>query len=196
MRSRLTAAAMPRKRCGANPPATEAIVGRKLTGTRHKPIVRPPPALMRRLLNLHKSIAQFAHDAPDILEQSEVVRALKEKLIHLMELCLAEGVMAGVLARQGLRLRSPSCGMACQYSAAQSTSTATCWRMRPSERHRATARGVQATNQCADRVAISEHHGHVVLGFARFRPDQHAQGRWLETSPQSTSISELTSLRN
>jgi transcriptional regulator GlxA family with amidase domain len=47
---------------------------------------------MRRLLNLHKSIAQFAHDAPDILEQSEVGRALKEKLIHLMVLCLAEGV--------------------------------------------------------------------------------------------------------
>ena len=35
-------------------------------------------------------------------------------------------------ARQGLRLQSPSCGMACQSSAARSTSTATCWRMHPS----------------------------------------------------------------
>lgn len=35
-------------------------------------------------------------------------------------------------ARQGLRLRSPRYGTACQCSAARSTSTATCWRMRPS----------------------------------------------------------------
>jgi AraC-like DNA-binding protein len=71
--------------------ATEAIVGRKLPETRHKSVVRPPPALMRRLLNLHKSIAQLARDTPDILELSEVSRALKEQLTHLMVRCLAEG---------------------------------------------------------------------------------------------------------
>jgi putative transposase len=48
------------------------------------------------------------------------------------------------------------------------------------ECHRAAARGVQATDQDADCVAVSRHRGHVVLGLARFRPDQHAQGRWLE----------------
>jgi hypothetical protein len=58
--------------------AAEAIVGRKLPETHHKSIVRPPPALMRRLLNLHKGIAQLVHDTPDILELSEVGRALKK----------------------------------------------------------------------------------------------------------------------
>jgi len=47
------------------------------------------------------------------------------------------------------------------------------------QRHRGTARGVQATNQDADRAAVSGHRCHVVLGLACFRLDQHAQGRWL-----------------
>jgi putative transposase len=47
------------------------------------------------------------------------------------------------------------------------------------QRHRAPARGVQATDQDADRAAIGGHCGDVVLGLARFRSDQHAQGRWL-----------------
>ena len=47
------------------------------------------------------------------------------------------------------------------------------------QRHRATARGVQATDQDADRSAIGRHCRHAVLGVARLRPDQHAQGRRL-----------------
>ena len=47
------------------------------------------------------------------------------------------------------------------------------------ERDRAAARGVQATDQDADRAAIRRHRRHVVLGAARLRSDQHAQGRWL-----------------
>src|SRR5262245_5339314 len=47
---------------------------------------------MRRLLNLHKIVAQLAHDTPDILELSEVSRALEERLIHRVVQCLAEGV--------------------------------------------------------------------------------------------------------
>ena len=72
--------------------AVEIIVGRKLPVAGRKSIIRPPPALMRRLLNLHKGIAHLAHDTPDILELSEVGRALKEQLLHLMVRCLAEGV--------------------------------------------------------------------------------------------------------
>ena len=44
------------------------------------------------------------------------------------------------------------------------------------QRHRAAARGVQATDQDAHCAAIGGHCGDVVLGLARF---QHAQGRWL-----------------
>ena len=47
------------------------------------------------------------------------------------------------------------------------------------QRDRAPARGVQAQDQNADRPAIGRHCRHVVLGAARVRPDQHAQGRWL-----------------
>jgi len=47
------------------------------------------------------------------------------------------------------------------------------------ERDRTSARRVQAADQNADRAAIGRYGGDVVLGAARFRSDQHAQGRWL-----------------
>jgi hypothetical protein len=43
-------------------------------------------------------------------------------------------------------------------------------------------RGAQASDQEADRAAIGGHGGDVVLGTARFRSDQHAQGRWLAST--------------
>jgi AraC-like DNA-binding protein len=71
--------------------AAEAILGRELPGTPRKPLVRPPSALMLRLLKLHKSIGQLAHDTPDILELPEVTRALETELTHILVRCLAEG---------------------------------------------------------------------------------------------------------
>ena len=44
---------------------------------------------------------------------------------------------------------------------------------------RAAARGVQTKDQDTNRAAICRHRRHAVLGAARLRPDQHAQGRWL-----------------
>ena len=44
---------------------------------------------------------------------------------------------------------------------------------------RASARRVQAADQNPDRAAIGRYGGDVVLGAARFRSDQYAQGRWL-----------------
>ena len=41
---------------------------------------------------------------------------------------------------------------------------------------RAAARGVQTKDQDTNRAAICRHHRHAVLGAARLRPDQHAQG--------------------
>ena len=46
---------------------------------------------MLRLLKLHTSVAQLAHNTPDILELPAVRRALKNELIHIMVRCLAEG---------------------------------------------------------------------------------------------------------
>src|SRR5579864_1473506 len=44
---------------------------------------------------------------------------------------------------------------------------------------RTSTRGVQAQDQDADRAAICRHRRYAVLVATRFRPDQHAQGRWL-----------------
>ena len=44
---------------------------------------------------------------------------------------------------------------------------------------RAFARGVQAPDQDPNRSAVRRHRRDVVLGAARLRTDQHAQGRWL-----------------
>jgi AraC-like DNA-binding protein len=71
--------------------AAEAIIGRELPKTPPKRIIRPNSLLMLRLLKLHKSVGQLAHDSPDILELPEVLRALENELIHLMVRCLAEG---------------------------------------------------------------------------------------------------------
>jgi AraC-like DNA-binding protein len=74
--------------------AFEAITGREFWGSsRQATIVRPDPALMSRLLNLHKGVGQLAHDAPEVLTIPEVARALEEQLVHLMVRCLAESTI-------------------------------------------------------------------------------------------------------
>ena len=72
--------------------AGEAIMGRAFTKHLNKRIIHPHPALTSRLLKLHKTVGQLSHDAPDILDQPEVRRALEGQLIHVMVRCLAEGV--------------------------------------------------------------------------------------------------------
>jgi AraC-like DNA-binding protein len=71
--------------------AAEAIIGRELPENPYKSTIHPPSALMLRLLKLHKSIGQLAHDTPDILEVPEVTRALETELTHILVRCLAEG---------------------------------------------------------------------------------------------------------
>jgi AraC-like DNA-binding protein len=72
--------------------ALKAITGRELPEKQQKSIVRPDPALMSRLLKLHKTVGQLAHDAPEILEVPEVGRALEQQLAHLMVRCLSDSV--------------------------------------------------------------------------------------------------------
>lgn len=81
--------------------AVETIVGRELPETSHERIIRPDSALMLRLLKLHKSVGQLAHDTPAILELPAVRRALENELIHVMVRGLAEG--AAVESTAGCR---------------------------------------------------------------------------------------------
>jgi AraC-like DNA-binding protein len=81
----------------------ETIIGRELPETSPERIVRPDSALMLRLLKLHKSVGQLAHDTPDILELPAVRRTLENELIHVMVRCLAEG--AAVESTSGCRRR-------------------------------------------------------------------------------------------
>ncbi|WP_454618317.1 helix-turn-helix domain-containing protein [Bradyrhizobium cenepequi] len=74
--------------------AVEVIIGRELLKSPDQRIVHPHPALMSRLLKLHKAVGQLARDTPDILERPEVARALENELVHVMVRCLAEGASA------------------------------------------------------------------------------------------------------
>jgi AraC-like DNA-binding protein len=71
--------------------AVETIVGRELPERSRERVIRPDSALMLRLLKLHKSVGQLAHDTPDILDLPAVCLALENELIHIMVRCLAEG---------------------------------------------------------------------------------------------------------
>jgi AraC-like DNA-binding protein len=70
--------------------AFSAIMGGDLVQTTGQPIIHPLPELMSRLLKLHKVVGQLAHEAPDILQIPEVLRALENELVHTMTRCLAE----------------------------------------------------------------------------------------------------------
>ena len=53
-------------------------------------VVRPPPALMSRLLRLHKAATDLAATAPDILVHPEVARAMEQELVRAMFACLTD----------------------------------------------------------------------------------------------------------
>jgi AraC-like DNA-binding protein len=72
--------------------AAMAISGYEFPGTTLKHLVRPSPALMSRLLELHKMVGQIAETTPYILELPEVIQALEQQLIHLMIRCLTDGL--------------------------------------------------------------------------------------------------------
>ncbi len=70
--------------------AGEALVGRQVMRPACTIIIRPPSALMSRLLGLHEAAGQLAKTAPDILANPEVARALENELTHAMIMCLTE----------------------------------------------------------------------------------------------------------
>jgi hypothetical protein len=72
--------------------ACKAIVGLEFTGSPLQHLVRPNAALMSRLLELNKTVAQIAATMPELLEVPEAARSLEQQLIHVLVRCLTEGV--------------------------------------------------------------------------------------------------------
>jgi AraC-like DNA-binding protein len=71
--------------------AGQAIVGRELTASSLTYRLRPPPAMLSRLLQLHEAAGQLAKNAPDLLVKNEVARALEQALVHAMVACMSGG---------------------------------------------------------------------------------------------------------
>jgi AraC-like DNA-binding protein len=72
--------------------AWHALVDHELNAPAVTRLIRPPPHLMSRLLNLHKVAGQLAAITPEILAHPEVCRSMEQTLLHLMVQCLAEGL--------------------------------------------------------------------------------------------------------
>jgi len=70
--------------------AARALVGRELTAPAVTRVLRPEPALMSRLLALHKAADDLATTAPDILAHPEVAKAMEQELVGAMIACLTD----------------------------------------------------------------------------------------------------------
>ncbi|HEY6434247.1 MAG TPA: helix-turn-helix domain-containing protein [Acetobacteraceae bacterium] len=66
------------------------LAGRELTAPAATRVIRPQPALMSRLLNLHKGAGDLAATAPDILAHPEVAKALEQAMVRAMIACLTD----------------------------------------------------------------------------------------------------------
>jgi AraC-like DNA-binding protein len=74
--------------------AAQAITGREFIAPFFTQFIRPPPAFLARLSNLHGAAAHLARTAPDILVHPEVARALEQGLVHAMVSCISGGEAA------------------------------------------------------------------------------------------------------
>jgi AraC-like DNA-binding protein len=79
--------------------AGQAIAGRDLAAPKVTALIRPPPAMMGRLSQLHAAAGDLAATAPEILTHPEVAKAIEQELVHAMVRCLmdegSERVSAG-----------------------------------------------------------------------------------------------------
>jgi hypothetical protein len=75
---------------------TDDLAAACITLTGHEPacqktsIIRPPPRLTSRLMNLHKAAADLAVTAPEILSHPEAAKAIEQALIHALVMCLTD----------------------------------------------------------------------------------------------------------
>jgi AraC-like DNA-binding protein len=69
--------------------ASVALVGVDLALPSDSHRLRPPPALMSRLLTIHQAAEKLAAHAPEVLAQSEAVRTLEHAFVLAMIKCLS-----------------------------------------------------------------------------------------------------------
>jgi AraC-like DNA-binding protein len=74
--------------------ACQAIIGGQFEQPSFRSVVRPNPELVKRLVNLQKSVCLIAKTSPELFELPEVVRAFEQNSIHLMLRCLTEGTIS------------------------------------------------------------------------------------------------------
>lgn len=65
-----------------------ALVGRELNAPPVTHRIKPSPAALKRLLNLHEAAGHLAKTAPDILAKTEVGRAIDQAFAEAMLACL------------------------------------------------------------------------------------------------------------
>jgi AraC-like DNA-binding protein len=71
--------------------AGEAITARELTAPSVTRRIKPPPAFLNRLLNLHEAAGHLAKTTPDMLVKPEVARAMDQAVVEAMVGCQVSG---------------------------------------------------------------------------------------------------------
>jgi AraC-like DNA-binding protein len=72
--------------------ASIALVGVDLASPSDSHRLRPSPALLSRLLSLHRAAEKLATYAPDVVAQPEAAGALEHAFVHAMIMCLSESI--------------------------------------------------------------------------------------------------------
>jgi AraC-like DNA-binding protein len=67
-----------------------ALAGRDIVAPLATRVVRPKPALMSRLLNLHRAANDLAATAPDVIARPEIAKAIEQELVRAMVGCLTD----------------------------------------------------------------------------------------------------------
>jgi AraC-like DNA-binding protein len=67
-----------------------ALTGRDIMAPSATRVVRPKPALMSRLLNLHHAANDLAATAPDMIARREIAKTIEQELVRAMVGCLAD----------------------------------------------------------------------------------------------------------
>jgi AraC-like DNA-binding protein len=86
----------------------EVLIGRELVAPTSTYPIRPSPALLSRLLNLHGAVGHLVDTVPDILATPEVTRALEHALLEAMVACIVSEnapVARGTTHRRGTVMR-------------------------------------------------------------------------------------------
>jgi len=69
--------------------AGSVLIGGDIVALSKKKVVRPPPQLMSRLLNLHQAACDLTTTAPEIFAHPEVSKSLEQALIPALVACLS-----------------------------------------------------------------------------------------------------------